>query len=760
MLRDIGENRPVVIICLGVCAGILIYSRQMQGLFACLAIIGLACPLKRIPHVIAGICIGIAAFMITPKWIDIDSGEHLLEGTVVDEGFSRGVYRVLLDGVRLDSANKRGLARLSIYKHVQGLDKGDRIRCQVTIRPLKKYGNKSDFDSRTYFLSQCITMRGFVKDFNSIGISRHKPVNGLKKKVSRMLDSMSRPEAEVLKAVLLGDRSGIGTTIRDSFAALGLSHLMAISGLHIGIVMLLGYTMIFFIIRAVPALALRCDGPMVSKIAGIACALSYTAFVGPSIPTLRASIMAVSLIGSFLFLRKPDLLEGLAIAGIIILAIWPFSLFSISFALSFAAVLGIAGVYNRFFGYPRSFQLLALTIAATVFTLPVVVYAFGFVSYAGIVSNLVFVPAFSMAIMPVAITGLLVFPLSETMAGYLFSLAMDGIGSVFFASDIIGALKPAPKPWIVWVYITYTALITAFFARQTRLRGYVLIGLCFLIVLIPVITHNIRQSPFLKFDFISVGHGDCTLVTKGPVAVLIDAGGSYSGYDTGRYIVGPHLLSRGITRLDLVVITHSHPDHIGGMPFIIDRFDVAEVWTNVREDWSPYFNDVIQVTKEKSIMVRNVCLGDESTIGGIGIEVLHPQKRIEKRKEKMDLNLHSVVTRIGDETMTGMFTGDADGAGEITLAHLGRVISADVLKVSHHGSRRSCSNVFLKGVRPSIAVISCGSGNIFNNPSKEALFRLEALKAAVYRTDLHGEVVVYKADEGLDVKYYGHLADN
>ncbi len=128
-----------------------------------------------------------------------------------------------------------------------------------------------------------------------------------------------------------------------------------------------------------------------------------------------------------------------------------------------------------------------------------------------------------------------------------------------------------PRPWLFWVFICYGSLIVAFFAERKRLCTLVLAFLSLAIVSVPLVQHYIAISRPLCFDFISVGQGDSTLITKGAHVILIDAGPSQAGFDTGRYVVAPHLLRRGITALDLVIVTHMHPDHAGGIPYILER---------------------------------------------------------------------------------------------------------------------------------------------------------------------------------------------
>ncbi|MBN2297682.1 MAG: DNA internalization-related competence protein ComEC/Rec2 [Deltaproteobacteria bacterium] len=760
ILRHVTENSPLPAVFAGICCGILLFS--CDGIF-----LGFAALLsfflvdaRRIPHFVTGLFIGLVSIFITPQWADINDGQHTIEGTVHSAGFYRGTFRVILKDFSVDHEASSGLAQLNIYKHVGELGKGDHITAHADLKRPRMYGNAGEFDYQEYLLTQGIVITGSIKDFKNIVFNSQTYSCSLRNKLVSMLSDLSRPEAEVLKAILAGDRSGLTYSLNDSFAALGIAHVLAISGLHMGIIILMGYGAVFSILRIIPPLSLRLDVPLIAKTGGILFAAAYTIFAGATVPTLRAAVMAGCVLGSLAFSRKANLLESLAFAGILILVVWPLELFSVSFLLSFAAVLGIIAAYSRLETCPRWMILAGIPLGAMVFTLPVVVYVFGFISPWGLLSNLVIVPFFSFIIMPFALLGLVMIPLSDGVSSYLLSVCMDCIGLILKTSHVFGMLKPVARPWIIWVLACYLGLITAFFTRHSRIRTFIISTSCFLVLFMPFIAKAFLSSKPLCFDFISVGQGDSTLITKGKHAVLIDAGGSYTGFDTGRFIVGPHLLHRGITSLDLVVISHTHPDHIGGMPFILDRFEVKEVWTNVSSDWTRYFQDVIRITKRKAIPTRTVGLGDIRSLESMEIVVLNPPKTEGGISDSMDQNLHSIVLKVSDKEMGGLFMADADGFGEIRISRLDQDLSADVLKVAHHGSRNSCYTMLLDRVKPQVAVILCGYDNRYNLPDKETLARLKDHEVEIFRTDIHGETMVYSENMDLKVKSLKGPADN
>ncbi len=761
MLRHVGRNNPLVLVFAGMCCSIVAMHHDGPGLCFGLFLGAMLITKERIPHALLGVLLGFMAFTMGPGWEDIAEGVYKVSGEVDRTEYAHGMFRVVLGNVDIDGRSVRGKALVTVSETVTGLVKGSRLSLGVRVRQPRRNGNSGEFDYQHYLLSRNIVLTGYAESGSEAldtGGSDSPP--GQREELIRFLNRYSRPEAELVKAIVLGDRSGITHSLRDRFNALGISHLIAISGLHIGITMLLGYGLIFCILRIMPPLALRTDAPLLSRIGAVGAALVYTWFIGPEVTVLRSCIMAVSCAACLISLRKYDLIGGLSLAGILILIIWPEALFSASFQLSFCAVLGIGGLVEKTKGSPPLFTWLLITPAAGVFTLPVAVYLFGFVSCVSLPANCFIVPFFGTVIMPLSILGILIHLICPALSGPVFTLSMKALHILLAMSDLLGSQHPVARPWVSWVYISYTALIIAFWGARSRVRPIVLAVAAAILILLPILKHTIENGGNTKFDFISVGQGDCSLISQGRHAVLIDAGPAYGVFDAGRYIIAPHLLRRGRTSLDVMVITHLHPDHCGGAPFILERFRVGELWLNARQTNNQYFQEVMRITKEKSIPLKYVCRGDRLRVGSMIVDVLNPRNRLIDFDGPVDQNLQSVVLRVHDGLMTGLFMGDADMFGELTLVHTNEDISADILKVAHHGSEKSCLNPFLEVVKPDVAVISCGYRNVYGNPAQGTLQRLRTHGVRVFRTDMHGETLITSGPEGIAVKSVLIPADN
>ncbi len=753
LLKDSGIKHPLVCIFAGTAFGICVLLQNIQAASFSFLMLLMLFSIKRLPHILAGIMIGALAFFFSVSPAGYE-GEHMISGRIVSSGFEYGTLRIELKNVHVDGKEVRGRARLGVYENA-GLPSGVDIDAPARLSFPSGPDNFAQNDIRYALLAEGITITGYIKDFKDIRFSGKKVYGN---RPVAMLDAVGSNEAGILKAILTGDRSGLTPQVNDLFASLGLSHLIAISGLNFGLVILFGYLLSFNIIRIIPPLAQRLDTPLVSKAFGFFCAIAYGMFVEPSFPTIRALVMACIVIGAFMAARRVNLIDALAFSGILILALWPYSLFTASFQLSFAAVFGIVSMAQRLEKTGTFVQLIAVTFIATVFTMPLSIHYFGFISPLSVIYNLIFVPVFSFIIMPLSLFGMIMSYFWEAGAYYLFVLCMDAVSLILITGERFGSLIPVPKPDVWYFYLIYAILFISIYAKRSNIKYIILAPAFVSLIIIPFYMQHQKMDMPLTFDFISVGHGDCILVTKGGYSVLIDAGGSYTGYDTGRFIVGPRLLSRGITRLDLVVATHSHPDHIGGLPFILQKFEIGQMWVNCKDD--PDFNDVFLVTNMKRIPVSTVKAGDTMIFpNGMKIEVIYPKNPLKCTGKKLDLNLHSIILAARDECLSGLFMADSDMFGEVNMVHIEKTIKADILKVAHHGSKRSCLDIFLEAVEPEAAVITCGKNNRFGLPSKEALSRLIAANVNIFRTDLQGEVIISKNSGDIMIKSFRNHAE-
>lgn len=238
------------------------------------------------------------------------------------------------------------------------------------------------------------------------------------------------------------------------------------------------------------------------------------------------------------------------------------------------------------------------------------------------------------------------------------------------------------------------------------------------------------EDVLLRVDFLNVGQADCALLSTNGHYMVIDGG---NNGDADRIL--SYLEEQGVEKLDAVVGTHPHEDHIGSLDAIINHFDVDAVYMPKIMHTSKTFEDVLDAVANKGLKIKSPSPGDTIDFNGLEIEVLGPQR------EYKDFNNNSIVLKVNAGETAFLFTGDAEETAEKDILQAGYDLQADVLKVGHHGSSTSSSQAFLQAVKPKYAVISVGVGNSYHHPEEEALQRLQSIGAEIYRTDLQGNIV-------------------
>ena len=276
-----------------------------------------------------------------------------------------------------------------------------------------------------------------------------------------------------------------------------------------------------------------------------------------------------------------------------------------------------------------------------------------------------------------------------------------------------------------------------------------ILGICIIavVVVFALFGQYLRPSVAIPGDeirihFIDVGQGDSILIHSAENAVLIDAGPTAAGPGIAGYL--EHF---GITTLDVVVATHPHADHIGGMPPVLDRFEVLEIWAPDVSHDTATFERFLDAVERNGLEITTVVAGDMLSAGLIQMTVVAPN-----RSGHSNLNDYSIVLHMQYGDTSFLFTGDAESVSENEMVNNSLNLSADVLKVGHHGSRTSSTDRFLDAVMPFAAVIQVSAGNQFGHPHPEVLARFEERGVRVLRNDEKGTIVM--STNGVDIFLY------
>jgi competence protein ComEC len=338
-------------------------------------------------------------------------------------------------------------------------------------------------------------------------------------------------------------------------------------------------------------------------------------------------------------------------------------------------------------------------------------------------------------------------------------VALNGIaGTVRWLGDLRIADTRLPTPGLTLILGTAIALALAMILARRRplLAGVGLVALAasaFWICVLP--PHPLTRAGVLEVTAIDVGQGDSILlVLPQGRTVLVDAGGLphwvHSELDIGEDVVSPYLWSRGISRLDVVALTHAHADHMGGMGAVLANFRPHELWLGV-DSSSPELQELVREAKELGIRVVEHKEGERLDLGGASVDILAPPADLRSSSRPNDESLVMKVTYLGTSVL---LEGDAERLTERRVAQ--EQPQADLLKIAHHGSATSTIPELLAAVHPKFAVISVGTRNTYGHPRREVLARLGESGVATYRTDLNGAVTFYLDGKDVSPQLAGH----
>lgn len=579
-------------------------------------------------------------------------------------------------------------------------------------------------------------------------------------------DNFKGDTGVLLSAITTGEWSAMSDDLKDAFSTTGLAHLLSISGTHFGLFSMLVFGISRLIIGSMPYRLLQrftiyLTPSQAAAIMSAPFMVMYLIISGSSIPAVRSFLMINIFLLGLLIGRKGFWLNSLLFAAFVI-CIWePSAMLSISFQLSFLAVFFIGLVFGdrkispeerglieddadkksiggRFLKIVKDSVL--LTIFVSLGTAPLVAYCFHYFSIISPLANLIITPFIGFVLVSLSLLSAFVY----IFTGYypfqpLVALASDlAIRAVkFFASAPFADIKIPAFPLIA-VLLFYAGVIV-FFRNWKRDRDW---KVCTVISVLPAIAAvfflvSLSSERGLSVTYLDVGQGDSFVIeTQDKKVIAIDTG------RTGREL-DSYLKFLGRRTIDALVITHADADHSGGAQYLANR--VKEIWDN---------GLLILPDAFKNIPVRSLERGDVIEGRGIVINILHPYNGFYtfSDSEAVAENNNSLVVRVTGLKGSFLFTADTAEEAEEDMAHLGKWIKSDVLKVSHHGSRFSTTGNFLKAVSPKIAIISVGKYNTYGHPHKDMLERLRGIR--IYRTDRDGAIKITEASDGLKVKTY------
>ncbi len=696
----------------------------------------------------------------------------LVCGTIADRAVKKGnrvTFIIEAESVKVGSVSNamEGGIVVSIRRSdisdetISSLEYGKVVWLNGNLQSLQAPRNPHEFDYRQYLLLNNIYSRMFLQCEDDILISDlsgnwvlAKLVYSAREWISKMLDMLvGGEEAKILKGLVIGERSEMTPEVKTAFINSGLMHILAVSGFNVGLVTVIFWTIFSFF---------RFSDKVRAVLTSVAL-IWFMYLTGAQPPVVRAVIMAIIIIGAKAMELKSDLYNTVAVAAMIFLLVDAKGLFDVGFQLSFAAVISLAYIYPKVSNLSNTLpdQLknnlivkyliasIAVSLAATIGTLPLTAYYFHKIPIIGIGLNLVAVPL-SGILLAIGFTVSAMTAIS-TWLGSVFAEVASILSSILLTLTTWGGnLSFAFIPIrinLLTVIGLFMGIIALFEFHRKIVRKWSMI-LLFVILNFFIYWGIIFDKPdALKVTFLDVGQGDAIFVEfPNGKNMLVDAGPKSFTADAGRRFIIPLLNSKGIKRIDALVVSHPDADHLGGVPTIFRNIEVGEVI-------DPGILCQSSLCDEYERLIDSLEIDRIFTLGGTMIDesndyriyILHPTGEFipQQFAAGYGSNNQSIVLKIVYGKTSLLLTGDTEREAESYLTKcFGDFLKSDVLKVAHHGSSSGTTMNYLRKIQPSKAIISVGTNNRFGHPSKDVLERLKEIGCEYYRTDESGAIVL------------------
>lgn len=616
-----------------------------------------------------------------------------------------------------------------------------------------KSRNPGQFDYQNYLLSKGITHQvviGSLENINCTGSSTLNKIYTVRSNIIKHVASKLSPQtAKWLNALVLGDDTQISNDIIELFQRWNLSHLLAISGLHVGLIVALLY---FLFIKFNILTKEKTQWVIIFF-------LPFYAFLAGGEPSVwRASSMVLFFIIISKTKIKFSFTDVLSIVFILLIALDKYIIYNIGFQLSFSVTMGLL-LSKNWLSQPNIsfFSIFKISFVSQMVILPLQLMYFSTFQPLSILLNVLVVPYFSAFVIPFLFLMLVVSLFAGVLIpyfdllfyhihGYFISL-INIIDQVAYFPWVIGSFSLAETAIYYGIFLVFMNKMELMKLKQAFMYG------CYLTFLIIIIAVKPYFSPVGSVTMLDIGQGDAMVIElpyrRG--VVLIDAGAKISFKDNRatsnvyKQIIKPYLYSKGISRIDALFISHEDNDHMGSLPYILNGFRVNKV---IVSNYFEFNKEVSHSLRTSDIQIERVEPNQEVTVGGEVFYVFSPQR------DKQSTNENSLVLYTSLGGLSWLFTGDIGRETEKELTAIYPNLKVDVLKVAHHGSKTSTDKEFIEQIQPIYGLISVGVDNSYGHPHDEVISLIKERGITVFRTDMNGAIQYYfEEDDGTFFKY-------
>jgi competence protein ComEC len=654
------------------------------------------------------------------------------------------------------------LLRLSIARAENEPPLGARVMFKSRIRPVRNFGVPGEFDMERHLAWQHIWYSAFLPDSRGLAIFSPAserplaPAQHLRQYWRKLIDQLGDTEqSALLQTLLLGEKSVLPEVLRKQLATTGVAHLFAISGLHLGLLGVFFYKTLDFIYRRSNRLLAWHPPQRILPLLVVPLLYFYLILTGSALSTQRA--FWVLLIAGVLFIlrrRTPPVLLVISLLFLFLLCD-PLSLWQPSLILSFSGVLGIllwqrplkffARHLPMVFSYPAS--LFCVCLAAFCATLPAVLFFFHQMTPAGLLNNLFAVPLVSFVVLPLGfvalVLGFFLPELSVWLLNVCSHLLQQIIQWALWVSDLPGL---AAQPW----YPSPTQMLGVLCGCLALLLCWKFHRIAFLLLVASFfLSMHVTPGTSTELFVFSVGQGEAMLLRSGGRNILIDGGGLRSDdFDVGERLLAPALGWLGVKALDAIVLSHNHPDHSKGLPYLLEHFPVAEFWSALEPfEWPRDIRRAVQNREIPYFIYRDGW--NYPRPGGLeSLALFYPQARV------TNINDRSLGAYLKSPAGGLLLTGDmeADAVAQLIASSWPGEVS--VLKVPHHGSAGSSPQRLLAEFEPEVLLVSAGYANSYAFPAKTLVEEASSRGLRLWRTDLDGTLRVQLSNNHWQVKHW------
>jgi len=600
---------------------------------------------------------------------------------------------------------------------------GEHWRLHARLRSPRGTVNPGGFDSERFALQRRIAAVGSVAAApppNRVATSAG--MDALRDRIAgRIGEAVARPSSRFLQGLAVGDTRGLKERDWEVLRATGLSHLLAISGLHVGLVAGFAALWMRLVYRLFPRLGLHWPRPLACALAALLVAAVYALLAGFGLPTQRSLLMLAAALLAVLLRRRQGVMQSLLLAGVVVWAVDPLAPLGAGFWLSFLGVFWLLLCVPAGQGLAAGAKsLFWAQLALGLGLLPLTIVFFGQSSLVGLVLNLAAVPWVSLAVVPPLLLGVALLPW-PSLSVPLLQLAGWSMQGLWWLAETTAGLSwaqafwPEPGPGVLLL-----AVLGVFWLLLPRgVPGKPLAALCFLPLLWPA--QQSLADGELRVDLLDVGQGQAVLLRTREHALLYDAGPRHrGGFDAGEAVVLPALRAMGVKHLDVLMISHADSDHAGGTDALRRNLPITHWYSGEPERGGG------------GLPCR---AGHAWHWNGVDFTVLHPPMHFPELG-----NESSCVLEVTGPGGRFLLPGDIGEIIERRLQREGRLLPLDVLLSAHHGSRSGSTAAFLQATRPRLVLVSAGYRNRFGHPHPDVIARYRAVQGQVLNTAHHGHI--------------------